>query len=176
MKKKSIFAVFTVLIVVVLLCSACVKPKSSILHYCDRISDAKNATQVITVKSGSDELSKETRSYDFVTGIVSIERKTLNDSNADELYTTTTETKDIDGNATAKFTKDLLSDVTETATTLKATVSNANLNEVFGIASSDVVGDAKVEISAQDKQIVSIMVSYTSSSGNKVEILTTYVY
>ena len=180
MNKKLIFAVLTVLIIVALLCSACVPndqdDDQDILALCENISDAKSATQVITVKSGSDELAKETRNYDFVAGKVTIERKTLNDSSADELYTTTTETKDISGKATVKLTKDLLKDVTETATTLKATVSNANLNEAFGIASSDVQGDAKVEFTAQGNHIVSITVSYTSANGNAVQIVTTYVY
>ena len=176
MKKKLAFTLFTALIVVALLCCACAKKEPSILDYCDSISDAKSATQVITVKSGSDEIAKETLNYNFVTGKVSIERKTLNSSDADELYSIEMEIKDITNKATVKLTKDLLKDVTETATTLKATVSNANLNEVFGIASSDVVGDAKVEISAQDKQIVSIMVSYTSTNGNAIQVVTNYVY
>ena len=178
MKKKLIFVALAALIVVALLCSAC-NPKgenSNILDLCKDISDAKSATQVITVNSGSDELAKETRSYDFVTGKVNIERKTLNDSSADELYTTTTETKDITDKPTVKLTKDLLSDVTETATTLKATVSNANLNQAFGIASSDVQDNANLELVANNGHIVSITVSYTSTNGNTVQIVTTYVY
>ena len=176
MKKKLIFAAVTVLIAVALLCSACAKPMPKVLDCCDRISEAKSATQVITVNNELGELAKETRNYDFVAGKVTIERKTLNDSDADELYTTTTESKDITEKATVKSTKDLLKDVTETSTTLKAKVQGANLNGVFGVQSSDVQGDANLELVAQGKHIVSITVSYTSSSGNAVQIVTTYVY
>ena len=176
MKKKLVFALLTALIVVAFLCCACAKQEPSVLDYCDSISDAKSATQVITVKSGSDELAKETLNYNFVTGKVSIECKTLNSSDEDELYSVETEIKDITGKATVKLTKDLLRDVTETATTLKATVANANLNEVFGIFSTDVQGDASVELVAQNSHIVSITVSYTSNNGNAVQIVTSYVY
>ena len=180
MNKKLIFAVLTVLIVVALMCSACARndqdDNKDILGLCERISDAKNATQVITVKNGSDELAKETRNYDFVAGKVTIERKTLNSSDADELYTTTTETKDITGKPTVKLTKDLLKDVTETSTTLKAKVQGANLNGVFGVQSSDVQGDANLELTARGGHIVSITVTYTSANGNAVQIVTTYVY
>ena len=178
MKKKLIFAVLTVLIIVALLCSACVRKgkNSGILSFCDSISDAKSATQVITVKDSGNELAKETRNYNFVTGKVSIERKTLNDSSSDELYTTETETKDITGTPTVKLTRDLLNDITETEISLKATVKGANLIEVFGIQSNDVQGDVKIELVAQGEHIVSITVNYTSASGNAVEIVTTYVY
>ena len=176
MNKKLIFAILTVLIVVAIFCSACKHHEKDILELCESISEAKSATQVITVKNGGDELAKETLNYNFVTGKVNIERKTLNDSSADELYTTETETKEITGKPTVKLTRDLLSDVTETETNLKATVKGANLNEVFGIQSNDVQGDVKIELVAQGEHIVSITVSYTSASGNVVEIVTTYVY
>ena len=180
MNKKLIFAVLTVLIVVVLMCSACVisgqDDNKDILDLCERISGAKSATQVITVKNGDDELANETRNYDFVVGKVTIERKTLNSSDADELYTTTTESKDITGKATVKLTKDLLKDVTETSTKLKAKVQGSNLNSVFGVQSSDVQGDANLELTAQGGYIVSIVVSYTSANGNAVQVVTTYVY
>ena len=179
MKKKLVFALLATLIVVVLLCAACTpseQQNQNILELCSGISDAKSATQVITVKRGSDELAKETRNYNFVTGKVSIERKTLNDSSADELYTTETETKDITGKPTVNLTKDLLTDVAEKGSSLKATVKNAKLNETFGIDSSDVNGDAKIELVAENGHIVSITVSYTSSNGNAVQIVTTYVY
>ena len=175
MKKKLIFAVFAVLIAVTLLCSACAR-KKNILSYCDSISDAKSATQVITVKNGDSELAKETFSYNFVTGKVSIERKTLNSSDADELYTTTTETKDITGGPTVNITRALLTDVTEEKTVLKARVSRANLDEMFGIQSSNVQGDARIEIVAEGEHIVSITVTYTSANGNAVRIVTDYVY
>ena len=175
MKKKILFAVFTVLIVVALTCTACAN-KGSVLDFCDGVSDAKSATQVITVKSGSDELAKETRNYNFVTGKVDIERKTLNSSDADQLYSTETETRDITDKPTVKLTSAVLTDVTETATTLKATVSSAHLNEVFGIQASDVQGNASVELVAEGAHIAKITVSYTSANGNKVEIVTTYVY
>ena len=173
MNKKLIFAVLTVLIVA-LICSACAKP--TVLDCCDRIPDAKSATQVITVNSELGEIAKETRNYDFVAGKVTIERKTLNSSDADELYTTTTESKDITGKATVKLTKDMLKDVTETSTTLKAKVQGANLNGVFGVQSSDVQGDATLELTAQSGYIVSIVVSYISANGNAVQVVTTYVY
>ena len=176
MKKKLVFALFTALIVVALLCCACAKQEPSVLDYCDIISDAKSATQVITVKSGSDELAKETLNYNFVTGKVSIERKTLNSSDADELYSIKTEIKDIAGKATVKLTKDMLRDVTETDTTLKATVLNAKLNEMFGIQASDVQGNANLELVAKNEHIVSITVSYTSTNGNAIQIVTNYVY
>ena len=179
MKKKIIFAVFAVLLAVALMCSACSPSGQNgkkILDLYDSISDAVSATQVISVKKGGDEIAKETLSYNFVTGKVSIERKTLNTSDADELYSTETETKDITGDSIAKLTKDLLNDITATRTTLKATVKNANLNQVFGIQPSDVTGDAKIELVANDTHIVSITVSYTSANGNAVEIATIYVY
>lgn len=178
MKKKLIFAVVITLIVVALLCSAC-NPKgqnSNILDLCKDISNAKSATQVITVKSGSDEIAKETRSYNFVTNKVNIERKTLNSSNEDQLYTTETETKDISSKPSVSLTKDLLTAVTETATTLKATVSNDNINQVFGIDSSNVQGNADLELVADNGHIVSITVSYISANGNTVQIVTNYVY
>ena len=206
MKKKLIVTLFAVLLVVALatVCFACSPAgddndsnngqnngqnnnpnddqnnsqnnNQDILSLCDGLSDAKSATQVITVKKGGNEIAKETLGYNFVTGKVSIERKTLNTSDADELYSTETETKDITGGPTAKLTKDLLKDVTETATTLNAKVANANISEVFNIQSSDVTGDAKVELTAQNNRIVSITATYTSSNGNAVEIVTTYVY
>ena len=180
MNKKLIFAVLTVLIIVALMCSACVPDdqdnNKDILDLCESISDAKSATQVITVNGGLGELAKEMRNYDFVAGKVIIERKTLNDSSADELYTTTTETKDITGKPTVKLTKDMLLDVTETSTTLKAKVQGTNLNGVFGVQSSDVQGDANLDLTAQGGHIVLITVTYTSTNGNAVKIVTTYVY
>ena len=187
MNKKLIYVLLAFVLVAVIAFAACHRgedpsgdpnqdPNKDILDLCDSISDAKSATQVITVKNGGDELAKETLNYDFVTGKVTIERKTLNDSSADELYTTTTETKDITGKPTVKLTRTLLNDVTETATTLKATVKSANLNEVFGIQSNEVQGDSKVELVSQGNYIVSITVTYTSVNGNAVEIVTTYVY
>ena len=191
MNKKLIYVLLAFMLVAVIAFAACHRgedpsndpnqdpnqnPSQDILALCESISDAKSATQVITVKNGSDELAKETRNYDFVAGKVTIERKTLNSSDADELYTTTTETKDITGKATVKLTKDLLNDVTETSTTLKAKVQGANLNGVFGVQSSDVQGDARIELVAQGSHIVSITVSYTSANGNAVQVVTTYVY
>ena len=187
MKKRLIFVLLAILLVAVMAFAACKRdedpnnnpnnnPDKTILDLYGDIKNAKNATQTITIKNGTVEIAIETLNYNFETGKVEITRKTLNTSDADELYTTTTETKDITGNATAKLTKNLLSDVTETATTLKATVANANLNEVFGILPSDVQGDAKIELVAQNSHIVSIAVSYTSNNGNAVQIVTSYVY
>ena len=187
MKKKLIFVLLVILIVAMMAFTACNrnrKPNNNddqtqdktILDLYGDVKNAKNATQTITIKNGAVEIAIETLNYDFATGKVEITRKTLNTSDADELYTTTTETKDITGNTTAKLTRNLLSDVTETATTLKATVTNAHLNEVFGISASDVQGDARLELVAQGSHIVSITVSYTSSTGNTVAIVTTYVY
>ena len=188
MKKSLIFVLMAILLVAVVVFAACNRDRKpnddpdnqtqdkTILELYGDVKNAKNATQTITIKNGAVEIAIETFNYNFETGKVEITRKTLNTSDADELYTTTTETKDISGNATAKLTKNLLSDVTETATTLKATVANANLNEVFGILPSDVQGDAKIELVAQNSHIVSITVNYTSSNGNAVQIVTNYVY
>ena len=188
MKKRLIFVLIPILLVAVVAFAACYQGENpnndpnnqtqdkSVLDLYGDVKNAKNATQIITIKNGAVEIVVETLNYNFETGKVSIERKMLNSSDADELYTTTTETKDITGNATAKLTKNLLSDVTETATTLTATVKSANLNEVFGISASDVQGDARIELVAQNSHIVSITVSYTSANGNAVQIVTTYVY
>ena len=186
MKKRLIYVLIAILLVAVMAFAACKRgedpnnnPNNSdktILDLYGDVKNAKSATQTITIKNGTVEIAIETLNYNFATGKVEITRKTLNTSDADELYTTTTETKDITDNATAKLTKNLLSDVKETDTTLKATVANAHLNEVFGILSSDVQGDAGIELVAKDSRIVSITVNYTSSNGNAVQIVTTYVY
>ena len=199
MKKRVIFVLLAILLVAVMMAFAACAPKEkpnpnpnpspnpnpnpnpepttkTILDLYGDVNKAKSATQIITIKNGTFEIAVETLNYNFETGKVTIERKVLNSSDADELYTTTTETKDITGNATAKLTKDLLKDVTETETKLTAKVANANLNAVFGIESTDVQGDASIELVAQGSHIVSITVSYTSSNGNAVEIVTTYVY
>ena len=186
MKKGLIFVLLVILLVAAVTFAACDQNETpndpnkdqdkTVLDLYDGVKSAKNATQTITIKNGAAEIVIETLSYNFETGKVNIERKMLNSSDADELYTTTTETKDITGNATANLTRNLLSDVTETATKLTAKVANANLNAVFGIASTDVQGDATIELVAEGTHIAKITVSYTSANGNAVQIVTTYVY
>ena len=180
MNKKIILAVFAVLIVLsVALCACTPKenpPSTTILDLYDDVNNAKSATQVITVKNGTAEIAIETFAYNYETGKVNIERKTLNSSDADELYTTTTETKNIEGRNTAKLTAANLKDVTENETTLTAKVANDKLNTVFGIAATDVIGDATVKIVREGEHIVSLTVNYTSANGNTVEIVTNYVY
>ena len=194
MNKKIIYAVLIILLVVAAVICACAPKEDpnpdpdpnpnpnpnpttkTILDLYGDVNKAKSATQIITIKNGAFEIAIETLNYNFETGKVTIERKVLNSSDADELYTTTTETKDIQGRNTAKITAANLNDVTETETKLTAKVANANLNAVFGIASTDVQGDARIELVAQGSHIVSITVSYTSSNGNAVQIVTSYVY
>ena len=181
MNKKLIIALFAVAVVAVLAFAACApdipgETPQDVLSLYDGVKNAKSATQVITVKNGTDEVAKETLNYNFETNKVEITRKTLNGSDASELYTTTTETKDITGRNTAKLTASLLKDVNKTETTLTAKVANANLNEVFGIAATSVSGDATVTLVAESSHITKITVSYTSANGNAVEIVTTYAY
>ena len=178
MKKSLVFVLIAILLVAAVAFAACRRGESdkTILDLYGDVKNAKNATQTITIKNGATEIVVETLNYNFETGKVTIERKTLNTSDADELYTTTTETKQITGNATAKLTKELLKDITEKDNVLTATVSNAHINEVFGVSASDVQGDARIELVAQDSHIVSITVNYTSANGNTVAIVTTYVY
>ena len=148
----------------------------TILDLYGDVNKAKSATQTITIKNGAFEIAIETLNYNYETGKVTIERKTLNSSDADELYTTTTETKDIEGRNSANLTAANLKDVTETETKLTAKVANANLNAVFGIASTDVQGDASLELVAEGSYIVSIKINYVSANGNTVQIVTAYVY
>lgn len=175
MNKKLIFALLAVMLVAVVAFAACAT-KTDILSLYDNVKNAKSATQTITVKNGSDEIAKETLSYNFDTNKVTIERKTLNNSGATEMYTTTTETKDITERNTAKLTADMLKDVTTTEKTLTAKVANANLKSVFGIEATSVNGDATVELVAEGEHIAKITVTYTSTNGNAVEIVTTYTY
>ena len=194
MNKKLMYVLMAILLVAVVAFAACNRggtdndpdkdqdqnqdqtQDKSILDLYDDVKNAKKATQTITIKKGADEIAVEKLSYNFETGKVTIERKMLNSSDADELYTTTTETKDIEGRNTANLTAANLKDVTETQTKLTAKVANANLNTVFGIASTDVKGDAVLELVAQGSHIVSITVTYTDSADNAVQIVTNYVY
>ena len=179
MNKKLIYVLLALALVAVVAFVACDKDnqdETDILALYDNVKDAKTALQTITIKNGSDEIAVETLNYNFETNKVTIERKTLNDSSADELYTTTTEVKDITGRNTAKISSDNLKDVTTTETTLTAKVANAKLNEVFGINSGDVNGDATVTLVSDGSHITKITVTYTSANGNSVEMVTTYAY
>ncbi len=175
MNKKLLLALAILLAVTVCCFAAC--KDSSVLQMYQGVKDANNVVQKITIKNGDAILVEETLTYNFASGKLTIERKTLNDSSAEEAFTTTTETKDISrGDGIAKLDASTLSAVTDNGSSLRGTVVNNKLQTAFGIESAKVNGDAAVEMLAQDGNVIKLTVNYTSSNGNAVTIETTYAY
>lgn len=176
MNKKILSVIAAVLLIIATLTfAACKDP--SVLELYDGVKDAKSIVQQVSVKSGSSEIATETLTYNFTAGNVIIVKKVLNDASSDEAFTTTTKTRSIQkGDGVANLTESTLSNITTTSTALKAAVANDKLNNAFGIEASTVAGDATVEMIADGGKIVKLTVNYTSSNGNSVEIVTSYMY
>lgn len=172
---KKVLCVVAVLMVALFALCACKTP--TVLDNYESVKDAKNIVQTITVTNGSTEVAKQTSTFNMASGKVTVEKKVLNDVSAEEQFTTTTETRDFTkSEAVAKLSGLTMSDVVTTDSSFKGTVANADLKTAFGIEVSSVNGGAAVELLAEDGKVVKMTVSYTSSNGNSVVIVSAFTY
>ena len=172
---KKILAVLAVLLVSV--CALCACKGLTVLDKYEGVKDAKTVVQVIEVTNGGAEFAKETLTYNFASGKVTIEKKVLNDSSASEAFTTTTETKDITrGEGIVNLKGLTMSGVVTTDDTFRGEVANADLKTAFGVDGAKVKGGATVELLADGDKVVKMIVSYVSSNDNNVVITSTFTY
>lgn len=144
------------------------------------VETAKTIEQDITISHNNLVYTTEEITINLETGEKNTSTKVANTLDSDEAWTVTNKTETVDvTNAKLDLNETMFSSITLNQLKLNAVVKNSDVYAVFGINANEINGDVSITFtlsSLDPVEIKSVEIEYVSTSGNDVEVVTSYTF